>query len=126
MDQPYSPFADWLSKFYLASEPIQALWIVALSATVLGVTWIVMRGVGEIVGSWGGRPRGPEELNYGVCQNAEGRHGVIYLLRSQQNEVDRIDPQKLLRQSSGCGRSGESDAAPRDASGVRAVVFHTD
>jgi hypothetical protein len=45
---PYSPFADWLSKFYLASEPIQALWIVALSATALGVTWIVMRGVADV------------------------------------------------------------------------------
>ena len=30
-------------------EPIQALWIVALSAaTILGVTWIVMRGLREI------------------------------------------------------------------------------
>jgi hypothetical protein len=54
---PYSPFADWLSKFHTASEPIQALWIVALSATVLGVTWIVMRGLREMVRVVVGRHR---------------------------------------------------------------------
>src|SRR4051812_3484472 len=47
--EPYSAFADWLSKFHTSSEPIQALWIVALAATILGVTWIVMRGLRELV-----------------------------------------------------------------------------
>jgi hypothetical protein len=46
---PYSAIVDALDKFYAASEPIQALWVVALTAMVLGVTRIVMRGVREIV-----------------------------------------------------------------------------
>src|SRR3954452_14386640 len=36
---PYSPFADWLSKFHTASEPIQALWIVAIVVVALGTVW---------------------------------------------------------------------------------------
>lgn len=50
MDQPYSAWADWLNKFHTSSEWIQALWLVAGSVTVLGVTWLVMRGLCEIVG----------------------------------------------------------------------------
>ena len=39
MDQPYSPFADWLSKFHMSSEPIQALWIVTIVTLVLGLAY---------------------------------------------------------------------------------------
>jgi hypothetical protein len=81
MDQPYSFLADWLSKFHMASEPIQALWIVALSATVLGVTWIVMRGVREVAAGRPGRANDGGELHYGVYQDAQARwvdsHGRI-------------------------------------------------
>ncbi|MBM6596341.1 hypothetical protein ILT42_20245, partial [Microvirga sp. BT291] len=49
MDQPYSAWADWLSKFHTWPEMIQALWLIAVPATVLGVTSIVMRGLREIV-----------------------------------------------------------------------------
>ena len=78
-DEAYSPFADWLSKFYLASEPIQALWIVALSATILGVTWIVMRGLREIVRTLR-HPRERAEFSDGYGPNPDGswivsRHG---------------------------------------------------
>ncbi|WP_201832177.1 hypothetical protein [Microvirga zambiensis] len=55
MDQPYSAWADWLNKFHTSSEWIQALWLVTGAATVLGVTWLVMRGVCEIVGLSRGR-----------------------------------------------------------------------
>ena len=41
MDQPYSPFADWLSKFHTSSEPIQALWIVAFVTLVLGLAYFL-------------------------------------------------------------------------------------
>jgi hypothetical protein len=80
MDQPYSPVADWLSKFHTASEPIQALWIVALAilglalaATILGLArtltaplrlWLATRRER-------GEPRG--ELVYGVYRDAQGR-----------------------------------------------------
>jgi hypothetical protein len=50
--EPYSAWADWLNKFHTASEGIQALWIVAGAVTVLGVTWVVMRGVVEVVRVW--------------------------------------------------------------------------
>ena len=49
MDQPYSAWADWLSKFHTWPESIQALWLLAGPATLLGVTWLIMRGVAEIV-----------------------------------------------------------------------------
>ncbi len=37
----YSPFADLLSKFQTASEPIQALSVVTLALMVVGVSWCV-------------------------------------------------------------------------------------
>lgn len=49
MDQPYSFAADWLDKFHQASDAIQALWILMIMATVLGVAWIVTRGAIEIL-----------------------------------------------------------------------------
>ena len=45
MDQPYSAWADWLNKFHTSSEWIQALWLVTGATTVLGVTWLAMRGL---------------------------------------------------------------------------------
>src|SRR4051812_21119915 len=47
---PYSLAADWLSKFHTWPEPIQALWLVAGSATLLGGCWLGFRAVREIVG----------------------------------------------------------------------------
>jgi hypothetical protein len=88
---PYSPFADWLSKFHTASEPIQALWIVALTATVLGVTWLVMRGLREIAAR---RPRQPVDggpLIYGVFQDLQGRW-MVYSHGRSAEEVDWTNP----------------------------------
>ena len=48
MDQPYSLWADWLSKFQSSSEPIQALWLVATPATLVGITWLAMRGLVQL------------------------------------------------------------------------------
>ena len=48
MDQPYSFLADCLSKFHMASEPIQALWLLAMVAIILGVTGLVARAAVEI------------------------------------------------------------------------------
>ncbi|RDI56417.1 hypothetical protein [Microvirga subterranea] len=63
MEQPYSVLADWLSKFHTWPEFIQALWLVAVPVTVLGVTWIVMRGLRDIAAVWRGRG---EATLYGV------------------------------------------------------------
>jgi hypothetical protein len=37
MEQPYSAFADWLSKFHTWPESIQALWLLSVPLTVLGL-----------------------------------------------------------------------------------------
>jgi len=49
MGQPYSAWADWLSKFHTWSEPIQALWLVSVPVTLLGMTRITMRGIRDIL-----------------------------------------------------------------------------
>lgn len=72
MDQPYSVVADWLSKFHAWPELIQTLWLVAIPVTVLGVTWLTMRGVTGIVSilarrCWRGH------LIYGIYQDEDGR-----------------------------------------------------
>jgi hypothetical protein len=75
---PYSPVADWLSKFHTSSEPIQALWIVALAATVLGVAWCLTAPVRLwlLARRDRGEPRG--ELVYGVYRDGEGRWWLVY------------------------------------------------
>ena len=69
MQQPYSVLADWLSKFHTWPESIQALWLVAMQVTVLGVTWIVMRGLRDTVAAWRGRGEG---ALYGVSREWHG------------------------------------------------------
>jgi hypothetical protein len=71
MDQPYNVVADWLSKFHPWPETIQALWLVAVPATLLGVTWIVMRGLRDTVAAWRGRGEG--RLVHGVVEDARGQ-----------------------------------------------------
>jgi hypothetical protein len=84
MEEPYSVVADWLSKFHTWPEFIQALWLVAVPVTVLGVTWLVMRGVRDTVAAWrtGSRNEMQGRLIYGVFENAAGqllvwRHGEV-------------------------------------------------
>jgi hypothetical protein len=48
METPYGVWADALAKFHSASDPIQALGILAFAATVLGMTWCVMRLIRDI------------------------------------------------------------------------------
>jgi hypothetical protein len=68
MDQPYSMWADSLSKFQNSSDPIQALWLVAVPLTLLGITWLVMRGIGDLVRlSRRERRHWRGHLIYGVC-----------------------------------------------------------
>jgi hypothetical protein len=92
MDQPYSPFADWLSKFHAWPEPVQALWLVAVPLTLLGITWLVMRGIGDLVrlsrrghGEWRGH------LVYGVYQDGEGRW-MVYWHGRKPEAVDWENP----------------------------------
>ncbi|WP_445503147.1 hypothetical protein [Microvirga sp. G4-2] len=86
MDQPYSFWADLLNKFHTAPELIQALWLMALSATALGVTWIVMRGLTQILSITSCRHwRG--QLIYGVYQDDQGR----WMIDRQDRKPEAID-----------------------------------
>ncbi|MGO4571812.1 hypothetical protein [Microvirga sp. 2TAF3] len=90
MDQPYSAWADWLSKFHTWSEPIQALWLIAVPVTVLGVTWLVMRGLSQIVPMLS-RRREHGHLIYGVYEDARGRWWIYWHGR-QPKDVDWTNP----------------------------------
>jgi hypothetical protein len=85
MDQPYSPWADCLSKFHVWPELIQGLWLVAVPLTLLGITWLVMRGIGDLF-RLSRRERRHERghLIYGVYQDAEGRWMVYWHGRAPQ------------------------------------------
>jgi hypothetical protein len=94
----YSPFADWLAKFHTASEPIQALWIVALAAVVLGACWCLaaplrlrLAGRGEPAALRG-------ELIYGIYREPDGR---LFLYRDgralalEEADAARLDERRL-------------------------------
>ncbi|PVE23225.1 hypothetical protein DC522_16965 [Microvirga sp. KLBC 81] len=90
MDQPYSIVADWLSKFHTSPEFIQALWLIAMPATVLGVTWLVMRGLAGLshtlsLRHWRGH------LIYGVYQDEQG-HWMIYWHNRKPEAIDWANP----------------------------------
>ncbi len=74
MDQPYSFWADLLSKFHTAPEWIQALWLLMVPVTLLGVTGLVMRGL-----------RG--HLVHSVVRDAQGRW-VVYRREQEAQQID--------------------------------------
>jgi hypothetical protein len=67
MEPPYSVWADWLSKFHTAPEWIQALWLVSVPATMLGMTWLVMRTAREIAVLLAQRQREEAWQGHPVC-----------------------------------------------------------
>ncbi len=94
MEPPYSVWADMLAKFHTAPEWIQALWLVSGPATMLGMTWLVMRAVREIALLLAQRPRAEAWLGHPVCaihRTADGRwmlsaRGVVRELESEEAE----------------------------------------
>jgi hypothetical protein len=86
MDQPYSVIADWLSKFHTWPESIQALWLIAVPVTVLGVTWIVMRGLRDLI-RLSHRDQGHPV--HSICQDKLGRW-VLCRYRGKQQQIDSI------------------------------------
>lgn len=91
MDQPYSVVADWLSEFHTWPELIQALWLVALPVTALGVTWLTMRALRDIIGLTRAERHWRGHLIYGVYQDPQGRW-MIYSDGRTPQEVDRTNP----------------------------------
>lgn len=97
MDQPYSAVADLLNKFHALPMAIQALCFIAVPFTVLGMTWLVMRGLRDIASAMR-RPRlePPKSLLvYGVVQDPNGRWFVIHTGRAPE-PVDWRNPPELL------------------------------
>jgi hypothetical protein len=92
---PYSPFADWLSKFHMASEPIQALWIVALAAVALGFCWSLAAPLRFWLAAR--RPRGGPggELIYGVYRDPDGR--MLVYLDGRVRELDEAGAARVAQ-----------------------------
>jgi len=92
MDQPYSLWADGLSKFQSSSEAIQALWLVAVPVTLLGLAWLALRGACDLIGlARRERRRERGHLIYGVYQDAQGRWMVYWHGRAPE-AVDWENP----------------------------------
>lgn len=85
MDQPYSAWADWLNKCHSSSECIQALWLVTIPVTLLGLAWIVLHGIR----AFARQDRGT--LIYGVYQDRCGRW-MVYRHGRKPQEVDWTNP----------------------------------
>lgn len=90
MDQPYSFWADLLSKFQSSPEWIKALWLIAPMLTVLGLAYLAAQLLREVLclqstespqpDNGHGTPEG--QLLYGIYKNARGdmilyRHGNV-------------------------------------------------
>jgi hypothetical protein len=75
MEPSYSVLADALSKFHTAPEWIQALWLVVVPVTMLGMTGLLMRGLAELTSILSRRER-----------------WMIYRHGRQPVEVDWTDP----------------------------------
>lgn len=96
--QDYSAFADLLNKFHTAAPAIQALWILAVPATILGVSWLALRALRDIAAAKA--PALPEAsgslLVYGVVQDEHGQWLVIRHGRAPQPLDWTNPPPELL------------------------------
>ena len=90
---PYSLWADFLSKYHLWSEPIQALWLVAGTVVAVGGIASVAWTLREIVAlvSWRGAQPLDGLLVSGVYQDRRGRW-MVYRIGRETCEVDWTDP----------------------------------
>jgi hypothetical protein len=91
MHQPYSLWADWLSKFQSSSEPIQALWLLAVPATLLGLVWLALWAVRDLIGLARRERYWRGHVVYGVYQDCEGLWMVYWHCRKLQ-EIDWANP----------------------------------
>ena len=99
MDQPYSVFADWLSKFHASSDWIQALWILAGPACLVGVAWSLAWAARELaalrIRRYAAQPEDPQPGTlqgwpiYAIYHGTDGRwmfyvHGAVRELRADE------------------------------------------
>ncbi|WP_246215912.1 hypothetical protein [Microvirga makkahensis] len=84
-------------------ETIQALWFVAVPATVLGVTWILMRGLRDILHAV---RRDEVRRIGGVDRHAQGR--ILIDRRERTRDIERQTPPELIaREPRPFGRAEE-------------------
>jgi hypothetical protein len=77
MNQPYSLWADWLDTFQTSSEAIQALWLVAVPACLIGLalvaSQVLRHGLSALASRGQGRGEARGRLVYGVYEAPDGR-----------------------------------------------------
>jgi hypothetical protein len=108
MNQPYSLVADWLDTFQTSSEWIQALWILAGPASLVGVAWSIVWAAREIatlrIRREASQPEGPQPGTlegwpiYAIYRGTDGRwmfyvHGAVRELRA--DETPQEPPPRL-------------------------------
>ena len=79
----YSVVADLLNKFHTSPEWIQALWIVAVPASL----WVVSWGLRELLALLLKRPHPPGELMYSVYHNSD--HEILVYMHNNMTEIVR-------------------------------------
>lgn len=94
MDPSYSAFADWLSKVQTAPPLIQALWILAGPATIVGIGVCVAWAAREIAALRARALRAAAELEgfplYAIYRTPEGRW--MLLTHGKVREMGEGDP----------------------------------
>jgi hypothetical protein len=68
------------------------LWLIAVPATLLGITWLVMRGLREMIGA---TRRTQGKLIYGVYQDGRGRW-MVYRHGREPEVIDWRNPPELI------------------------------
>src|SRR3712207_4397091 len=81
----YSRFADLLSKFHSASEPIQALSLVAMTVMVVGASWCVAEVLKALIAALASRRADPPLIDLppveADAQWLVSRNGELWLMR---------------------------------------------
>ncbi|WP_262031121.1 hypothetical protein [Microvirga sp. Mcv34] len=96
----YSVMADALSKFHTAPEWIQALWLVMVPVTVLGLGFCLLRAVTEIAAMVARRGERQGEPLYAIYRTTDGRlmmyaRGVVREL--QGGDVEDVPLPRPIR-----------------------------
>ena len=86
MEPTYSVFADLLAKFHTSSEWIQALWLVAVPAMVVRVSWRVADVLKALIAATGPRRAGDGFVDLPPPVEADvqwlaSRNGELWLMR---------------------------------------------
>ena len=99
--QTYSFLADALSKFHTAPEWIQALWLLMMPVTVVGLGFCLLQAVKEIATMLVRRGERQGEPLYAIYRTADGRlmmvaRGAVRELQSTELE-DMLLPRPIQR-----------------------------